>query len=273
MKWPFGKRTYLPQSALVRDRVLPRLSFCISHKDRFDALQKTLPVNLRDNSQLADQIEFILVDFGSADDVDGWVSQTFSEALATGYLKYFKASGLDEWHASVAKNTVHAQASGAILMNLDCDNFTGPNGADYVIDAFEKHAEDIVFWQYSKKKLDGTFGRIALSRERFHALGGYDESLLQMGYQDGDLKDRALAMGARLVHDRNPLYNRAIPNDKFVPQAMTWKAMNEQNERTSRENVKAGRLVANGGVFGRKLDVKKRDITTSMWVPLNSPQS
>lgn len=251
----FRKKSYLPLSALLQGTDIPKLSFCISHKNRVPYLKQTLRQNLEDNRVDQAMVEFVLVDFGSDEDLVPWLLSEFSADLSSGYLRFFQTNVLKEWHACIAKNTVHRLAKGAILVNLDCDNFTGARGGKFVIDSFTQAKENLMWWQYSKKKLDGTFGRIGMTRDIFEKLGGYDESLLPMGYQDGDLKDRALALGLRLCHERNPAFNQAIKNEKYTPTNMTWKAMNEQNERTSRANVKAGRLVANGGTFGIGMNI------------------
>lgn len=244
------KKKYLSKSSVISGTKKTTLSFCIPHRDRFEYLKQTLRKNLNDNSSHTDQVDFVLVDFGSEEDVTGWISSEFSGEIKSGFLKYYTAEGLGEWHASIAKNTTHRLAGGDILVNLDCDNYTGKEGGKVVIDHFQRADENILLWQYSKKKLDGTFGRIALTRDLFNELGGYDESLLQMGYQDGDLKDRAVALGAKLVHDRDPSFNQAIKNEKFVPQSMSWKRMNEYNENLSRKNIRAGNLIANEGRTG-----------------------
>jgi len=251
----FRKKSYLPPSAELQRTDIPKLSFCISHKNRLSYLKQTLRQNLDDNREDQSVVEFVLVDFGSDEDVLMWLKADFQAELRSGYLRFFQTHVLADWHACIAKNTVHALAKGAILVNLDCDNFTGERGGKFIIDAFEQSTENVMWWQYSKRKLDGTFGRIGMTRDIFHRLGGYDESLLAMGYQDGDLKDRALALGLKLKHESNPLYNRAIKNEKFRPSNMTWKTMNEHNERLSRDNIKAGKLVANGGAFGIQRDL------------------
>ena len=263
----FRKKSFLPRSPLLDRTDIPKLSFCISHKNRFDFLKQTLRQNLEDNREDQDKIEFVVVDFGSDEDVSGWFVANFQEDLAAGYLRIFQAKGLTDWHASIAKNTVHAQARGAIWINLDCDNFTGTRGGKHIIDAYEASDSNLVYWQYSKKKLDGTFGRIGMTRDVFEQLGGYDESFLPMGYQDGDLKDRAVALGCELRHDRNQAYNQAIKNEKFVPKEMSWKLMNEHNERLSSDKIKAGKLVANDGKFGLK-EVLGYDPQTGNWNPL-----
>lgn len=107
---------------------VPTLSFCITCKNRFHQISKTLRQNLDDNSLFSELVEFVLVDFGSTDGLRKWVICNFRDELESGYLKYYYTEELPFWHCSVAKDTSHLLASGEILVNLDCDNFTGPNG-------------------------------------------------------------------------------------------------------------------------------------------------
>ncbi|SMD32979.1 hypothetical protein SAMN04488029_1340 [Reichenbachiella faecimaris] len=210
----------------------------------------TLRQNLNDNLTDRKFIEFILMDFDKGDHVKNWIIKEFGEFLSDGYLKYFHCPSLDQWNASIAKNTSHKMASGAVLVNLDCDNYTGLQGGSFVLDQFRKAEENIVLWQFSKIKQDGSFGRISITRDLFKILGGYDESFLPMGYQDDDLMARAKARGALLIHRRNPEYNRAIPNEKYLPAAMTYKEMKMANKALSKKNVRLGMLIANSGQFG-----------------------
>lgn len=49
------------------------LSFCITIKNRFSQIEKTLYQNLQDNWNTKENVDFILVDFGSTDDLKPWL--------------------------------------------------------------------------------------------------------------------------------------------------------------------------------------------------------
>ena len=106
---------------------IPKLSFCITCMNRLNQIKETLPQNLRDNILFNEKIEFIVVDFATPG-LQQWIKSEFEEELRSGYLKYYYTEELRYWHASIAKNTAHLLANNDILVNLDCDNYTGYNG-------------------------------------------------------------------------------------------------------------------------------------------------
>jgi len=239
---------------------IPTLSFCITCKNRFHQIKETLPKNLNDNSLFKDKIEFVLVDFDSKDGLHDWIMDNFQTQLNEGYLKYYFTSELPFWHASVAKNTSHICASNDIVVNLDCDNYTGKNGGKFVIRNFLKSDSHIVLHQYAGLSFDGTFGRISLNRKDFLNLGGYDERFEPMGHQDSDLIKRAKLSGLLYKHRPEIVYSTAIKNSvddgtKFCETNLTYFQMRDINEQKSNENIKNGVYRANRSDFGIRKNI------------------
>jgi len=235
---------------------IPALSFCITCKNRLHQIRQTLRKNLDDNILHQKYIEFVLVDFASVDGLHNWIIDNFQSELSSGYLKYYYTEELPHWHMSVAKNTAHLCASGKILVNLDCDNFTGPWGGMFVLYAFKRHGNSIIFHQFSRiNGEDGSFGRIAVIGNFFRLLGGYDESFEPVGLQDSDLIKRLDRYGLKYVLQPNRLYNQAIANTKEegIQNTGSNKAYEEMariNFDRSEQNLSEGRLIANDGIFG-----------------------
>jgi hypothetical protein len=240
---------------------IPALSFCITCKNRFHQISGTLKRNLDDNSMYSHLIEFVLVDFGSDDGLKEWILDNFQKELKANYLKFYYTDGMKSWHASLAKNTAHILAANDILVNLDCDNFTGRNGGKFVIQQFLNNEKNMIFHQFSGKYYDGSFGRIGMYRKTFHETGGYDERFEPMGGQDGDLINRLLSLGYKYVLAGNEKYNRAIPNSKdesiaFTGSKLSWTDMNHKNQVLSKRNISNGLLAANGGYLNLKYNIK-----------------
>ena len=238
----------------TRHRVL---SFCTTCMRRLWQIQQTLGQNLHDNRELAHCIEFVVIDFGT-EGLSEWVYKHFEWALETGYLRYLRTDRLRHWHASIAKNTSHCYARGDILVNLDCDNFTGRQGAQHILRVFRRFGKDSLYHLWSGVPKDGTYGRLVMHRDTWHALGGYDESFLPMGYQDHDLAMRYRLrygqlrlltcdkVGSRRLEAssiRN-LFCQAIANDKgksmkntAYHRKMPWATMNRINRQKSHWNL------------------------------------
>jgi len=227
----------------------PLVSFCITNKNRVSQISQTLRKNLDDNRLDNKKVEFILVDFGSTEDITSWVVENFRSELETGYLKFFRTDSLEEWHAPIAKNTAHKLSSGKILVNLDGDNFTGYRGGIFVYTEFMSYEFDICLWQFSGYFNDGSFGRIAAARDTFMAVGGYNEELLEMGYQDRDLVRRLEIYGAKVILSPDEDYSRAIENEKYEPN-MGYTAMRHFNKYISKRLLTRGYFVANNGKLG-----------------------
>lgn len=224
------------------------LSFCITCKNRMHQISQTLPQNLKDNEKQRGRIDFILVDFGSTDGLQEWITANFGKELDKGYLKYFYTEELKEWHTSIAKNTAHILAKNEIVVNLDCDNYTGIDGGLFVIDNMKKHGENAFLHQFSNVFGDGSYGRIAMTKQTFLMMGGYDENFESFGYQDTDLILRLWIRGYLYMHLVDKEYNQAIKNEKgegLSASQKTWKEMNFQNYKSSFSNITSGKLIAN----------------------------
>ncbi|MBS1664533.1 MAG: glycosyltransferase family 2 protein [Bacteroidetes bacterium] len=217
-----------------------------------------MPVNLLHNKKHRNDVEFVLVDFGSEDGLGQWIASNFAAELEEGYLVYHFANGLKTWHASVAKNTSHYYAGGQYLVNLDCDNYTGPQGAEYLLDKFFLYGDKTILHQFSGNPGDGSYGRIGVHRRFFFSVGGYDQSFEPMGYQDLDLILRLQELGLQYRWLKNPVYTSAIPNTKydsikFCKSPLDWIEMDRKNARASRFNIASGNLIANNGNFGLRI--------------------
>lgn len=246
---------------------MKKLSFCITCMNRFHQISKTLPTNLFDNLPNKKDVEFILVDFGSKDGLKEWVLSNFSEELRSGYLQYFYTDTLTAWHASIAKNTAHYFANGEVVMNLDCDNYTGSRGGEFVMEQFDKFGNNLLLHQFSGAFNDGSCGRIGMRKEFFLKIGGYDESFLPMGYQDLDILKRLHLFGLNyeLVKDRR--YNNAIQNTKKdslknTASEMSYRKMNLHNCILSKANAEAGKIICSRDKPGVKEGVFMFDNNT-----------
>ncbi len=239
---------------------IPKISFCTTCKNRIHQIKETLPRNLDDNFLFKNLIEFVVVDFGNSDGLSDWVLNSFTDELNSGYLAYYYTDELPFWHASIAKNTAHLMASNELVVNLDCDNYTGKFGGKFVIQNFIKSGFDIILHQFSQNYGDGTYGRIGLAKKNFEQLGGYDESFEPMGFQDTDLILRAQKVGLRYKHGYNPKYTSATKNStsdkiKYCKSSLSYDEMNQINRLKSLRNIENGMFEANKGLWGIRKNI------------------
>jgi predicted glycosyltransferase involved in capsule biosynthesis len=221
------------------------LTFCTTIKNRKYQLEQTLLQNLLDS--INKDTEFILIDFGSTDGLKKYIYDNFKEYLDSKKLKYYYTDKLKYWHASIAKNTTHKYAKGKYIVNLDCDNFIGKNGDNILIKLFENN-NNIIISQSDTIFGSGNSGRISLSKDNFLKLGGYNEFLYPMGYQDADLIQRAIKYGLKLIKlNKN---NLAIKNSKIESLKNTgtninYLKMNQLNKLISKLNIENNDLISN----------------------------
>lgn len=183
-----------------RDKVSTyyKISFCITCMNRLGHLQKTLRKNIKHNLDYPN-VEFILLDYNSADDLQNWIFKNFKEELSSGTLVYYQTKKPENFHMSNAKNIAHNLASGEIVCNLDADNFTGKDFAFYINLMMQKSLDLIGFrkhnFRYINAHIAGCGGRVFLSKANFLKLGGYNENFIGWGHEDLEFKRRAAVLG------------------------------------------------------------------------------
>ena len=245
-----------------------KLTFVMALMNRFHQIEKTLIKNLEDNWEDRDDVEFVLMDVNSKDAFRDWIrDQDLTKYTDCGYLRYYEVDSLDQWHASIGKNTATHQARGTIVVTLDCDNFTGYRGGRFVITQFEQNDYNCILHQFDWNPQNGNFGRIALTKKKFNELGGYDQSFLPMGYQDWDIIKRAEASGCKYINPTDEEFNRAIINEggKELSLANTiddhkkmgWVEMNRINKLKCHHNLYQKKFKANEGYYGIRSNVHR----------------
>ncbi|RPG63788.1 MAG: glycosyltransferase family 2 protein [Flavobacteriaceae bacterium TMED42] len=245
-----------------------KLTFVMALMNRKHQIEKTLIKNLEDNWEDREDVEFVLMDVSSKDGFREWLQeQKLDKYTKSGYLRCFETDVIDTWHASIGKNTATHQAHGRIVVTLDCDNFTGFRGGKFVIEHFEKHNYNCVMHQFDWNPKNGNFGRIAITKNKFDEIGGYDQSLLPMGYQDWDIIKRAEATGCKYINPVDAEYNQAITNEggKELSMANTidahkkmgWTEMNRINKLKCHHNLYRNKHKANEGYYGIRSNIRR----------------
>lgn len=177
---------------------------------RFHHLERTLPINLI-NASSYPNCEFIILNYNSNDGIHEWIKQNLKNWLESGLVKYFRTQQPKYFIPAHAKNIAHRQATGDILCNLDADNFVVPGYPEYLNDLFQK--EDYVVGSSSLDIFDfnGGYGKIAIKRQHFYNVGGYNEDLnLGWSWEDADFRQRVLLYNNLQYHEADRRFCRLI---------------------------------------------------------------
>jgi len=238
---------------MLRDRMSVSVSFCTTCMGRLHHLKETLEKNVNACRKHGFS-EVVLLDYSSPDNLAGWIQDTMLTAISEGFLAFYQAFGYEEFSRPHAKNVAHRVARGAIVCNVDADNFAGEGFIDFLLRRFSE-CEKIIL---CSSRADDTFGKIAFRKSDFEQLGGYDERMgLGWGHEDRDIIARAMAFG---------LQKKTIPSSvgflkalRHSPRERTQfhrikdqHASREQYRHIAEESIRSGAFIANRGfAWGR----------------------
>lgn len=214
---------------------------------RLHHLQETFVHNLQCNSSFA-HVEFVLLNYSSPDSLDRWAQEHILAHVLSGRVVYAKVDGFSNFHPAHAKNICQRLARGAVVCNLDADNFTGDGFAEYLWDYFASAPGNRILHARGN---GGTFGRIAMLKSSFIALGGYDERFQQgWGYEDNDLILRAMDSGYRVEPISSGFCEAITHSDSERVQycfEKDAKKSRRHHRQLSSDSLAQGHFVANKG--------------------------
>jgi Sulfotransferase domain len=186
--------------------------FCTTCKNRTPHLRETLPRNLADNPNA----RFVVLDYNSQDDLLTFL-RAFEGEIAERRLTVYSFMGWHKFRMAHAKNLAHRLGileEGEILVNLDADNFAGP---DFVSYAQEQFSEPQIFlWTRMIKgaMTRGLGGRIVVPTKAFWKTGGYDEKYVEWSPDDKDFHLRLKIIGYKPVEIERKFLLGVTHNDR-----------------------------------------------------------
>lgn len=167
-----------------------KVSLCTVCMNRVEHLKQTLEKNIADNSDHIDT-EFVLLDYNSNDDLELYIKDNLNHYIKTNKLIYYKTKTPIYFNRSHSRNLAFKLATGDIICNVDADNFTGTGFAAFLNNAFNKKKKKFV---YANERFD-VIGRIAVTRDDFYNVGGFDERMAFYGFEDTDFLRRLIKSG------------------------------------------------------------------------------
>lgn len=183
-----------------------KISFCITCKNRLFHLSQTLPFNLINCQN--NNVEFVLLNYNSNDGLHEWAKDKLSYWEDRGVLKYLRTKKPKFFDAAHAKNIAHKNSSGDILCNLDSDNYVFSEFCNKLVALFQEKnvvygARGVDVWNNT-----GSCGRIAVCKEHFYSVNGYDENELNeiggWGFDDVNFRLRVLLHNNLKLIDSSP---------------------------------------------------------------------
>ena len=202
-----------------------KVSICTTVMDRTYDLRKTLELNIIDNADYCNA-EFVVLNYGSNDDLDDFITKDMKDYVSGGILKYVKVDA-KHYDMGRSRNIAFKSATGDIVNNVDADNYTGRGFCRAINQLAELEPEKAVFAK-GKRMMHG---RIGMYKNEFLEIGGYDEDLVGYGFDDHSLVYRAMAH-----FDAKFMWWTGVPNSDFMnriktPKAEKGKKMVNQNWR------------------------------------------
>lgn len=230
-----------------------RIVFCTTCKGRLQHLKETLHKNITDNRDYENAV-FVVLDYGSQDGLSYHLRTNFPVEIAAGKLVVYRFENSGPFRMAHAKNMAHRCGilEGAdILVNLDSDNFTGAGFADYVNNQTIGYSDAFLWSRMIKDGPErlprGISGRIAVHRDQFLCVGGYDERFEAWGPDDMDFNARLRRLG-NLSLEIDSRFLKAIQH----PDKMRFREYPKAAATCGEDSVlpESDATIANWGQFG-----------------------
>jgi glycosyltransferase involved in cell wall biosynthesis len=191
----------------------PGVSIITTCKGRLAHLKQTLPLMLAQQPHQA-----IVVDYDCPDRTAAWVTAEHPGASVA------EVRPRPHFNLSEARNAGAATASGDLLFFIDADILVQPGLLNWIA----QHWREGLYLRVEEPPRTGQGrsdrqynGTVAVPRNAFEQIGGYDTAFHNWGSEDGDLYERLREAGHQCV--RMPSrYFSSIPHDddarvRFVP--------------------------------------------------------
>lgn len=231
--------------------------FVTTCKGRAEHVKKTLPQNLAGNPQA----KFVLLDYGSGDDLRPYLFESHRGDIESGRLVVYRTEQEGPFRMAHAKNMAHRCGlleGASVLVNLDADNFAKPGFTDYVTEQF-RNDRMIFLWagkiKGQGKRLRGCSGRIAVTSNAFLESGGYDETkYATWGPDDKDITWRLQRLGYA-PREIEKCYLEAVPHTdglrfKEYPYARPPETADPSSDEPYELGISPDSLVVNCGRVG-----------------------
>lgn len=225
-----------------------KISICTTCMNRTHDLKKTLIQNINDNKNYPN-IEFVVLNYNSNDDMHSFMtSNDIKYLIKMGIVKYFITKYPKHYSMAHSRNIAFKNATGQIVTNVDADNYTGKNFADF-LNKLADISPEKAFFAKGKRMMHG---RIGMYKNEFIKIGGYNEELKGYGFDDHDLMIRSMSLGYKLmwwsgISDVDFTQRIKTPRSEVGKnmENKNWRQTESANKSISLSNISAGKFIAN----------------------------
>jgi len=220
--------------------------------NREEHLYKTLPFNLTNSNFPGVELEYIILDYSSKVNVAAEVVHRYKQLAIDNNisLKVFRIEGLPYFDFSHAKNVAHKLATKEIVCSVDSDNYVLSQCTGYLKFIFEQYEDPITHgWLW----LNGSYGRVALRKDSFMRLGGYEEALgAGWGWEDQNILNRTSRLPMPFIGGNGvtipDIFLRVEDHDEKSRNANTGVTDNIWKRNTEKQEISTA-LIAKYGEF------------------------
>lgn len=182
-----------------------KISFCTACMNRTHHLKQTILKNISDNDRY-ENLEFILLDYNSQDDMEGWVNDSLSDHIKSGKVVYYKTFEPLSFKHSHSKNLAFKLANNEILCSVNADHYIGENFAHYVNECFANDSKIVLtpipklYYVKDKDYPPGdVWGLVCVHKNDFIITRGFDERMVNYGNEDIDFINRLEMLNLKRV--------------------------------------------------------------------------
>lgn len=192
-------------------------SFCVVCRNRLQHLKETLARNIIEIEN-HHNVEFVLLNYSSDDNIDQWVRKNLYHYIEKGKLVYYQYFDAKSYHYSHAKNMLLKLANGDVVYNLNSDHYIGQNFVSYINRVYKNNLNYVISPISLSPDLNPNtssenFGRLILSKSQFLSIRGFDERIEKYGFEDIDILNRLFVKNIKFQLLDNPEYLDFISHD------------------------------------------------------------
>lgn len=214
--------------------MVPVISFITPHGNRLEHLKQTIPHNLKVCKGVS--CEFIVCHSADKSGAAKWIEDNYPQ------VKNVFING-DVFHYARACNHAHRHATGQIQCTLDADQFLTDEYIVSLLEAFADGSDAIYHEHNANVPGNECAGRIAMLRETFARIGGYEERFRAWGGVDTEMVNRCCDR-VGLVNKRRMIGSECIHHGDEIRQKTpdSWAQSRSLFTHLSTNKVKTANL-------------------------------